>query len=525
MNTLDFINKNKNLGYSEIRKLLYTEHFVKSIEENFIQQSDNTNTTINITNTTSNNSNNSYRIILINGKKINNGTSVYQECNGLILEYNTIENQYKVLCLPLKISNVVNFNNVNNNLKKKMCNYNVHKIYDGTVIHLYFYNNEWKISSHKGYDVTNKVFYIYTYKYIFDSIIKEKYPSFTYDMLDKNKSYTFCFKYDKYHIFNSNIWDVHYTGPNSVNHKQSSNYIIYLQSCNLKDLNETNKLIIDKSDNLPFEKESCETQIQNIEQIINICKTEYSTFNKYRISFHKIYEYIPTYGFLLKKKKNNNDSDNIIIYTTLYNNIRNTIYNNAFDSNYENLLSDDIINNIEFNIINKVNNIDESLINLNKKKQINNHIVDLNIIKKYLFNLKMGKNNNVITSLYFQQKYVRIFNFMNYVIFNGLSNIIYNNINILKNNKNLEITLKFSPNSTFLSNDNIVKKITNLVILIFNNSNSSFDFNNKDESVFNYKSLLHDFIVSENYIVLYYELYCLFTYYNIDFLKNTIAKY
>ena len=46
-----------------------------------------------------------------------------------------------------------------------------------------------------------------------------------------------------------------------------------------------------------------------------------------------------------------------------------------------------------------------------------------------------------------------------------------------------------------------------LSINIYLNSYNMFDFNNKDENIFNYKSIIQDFILSEQYIIDYYDLY------------------
>ena len=486
MNTLDFINKNKNLKYDEIRKMLFNNHVVKSVETNSIHKN---------ASGVGSNDNSKYRIILSKSRKIDNSSPIHQECNGLILEHDLSTNEYKIVCLPIKSSNVTNYNHVSINIKKKMCNYNVFKIYDGTIINLYYYNNKWCFSSHKGFDVTNKIFYIYTYKHIFDMIVEEKYPTFSYDMLDKNKSYTFCLKYEKYHIFNS---------------FDDNNSIIYLQSCNIKELNENNKLVLER-DELPFPIEEQEYRIQNIEQIIDLCKTEYSMYNKSKNSYYRNYEYTPTFGFLLKKKKG--DGENIIIHTSLYVNIKNTIYNNAFKINETTKLPDNIINSIDFDTINKYSNIDTSLIDLDKKMQINNHLVILNLITKYMANLKKNKTN-ILTTLYSQLEYQELFSYLKIFVYNSLSTIMYNNINILKNVKNNninieDVVLKFN-NAPYVSNQIIVSKITQLMVFMYDNCSDLFDFTNKDEVVFNYKSLLQDFIVSEKYAILYYELFCLF---------------
>ena len=85
MNSLNlFLEKKDELNYADIRKVLY-KLYIKSVEENNQKQDENMD---------------KYRIILTNTNN-NPKTSMNIECNGLILEHDSINNTYKVLNVPI----------------------------------------------------------------------------------------------------------------------------------------------------------------------------------------------------------------------------------------------------------------------------------------------------------------------------------------------------------------------------------------------------------------------------------------
>ena len=456
MNTLEFINENKNLPYSQIRKILFTNYHIRSVEA-------------------IDNKDKPYRIILSSNKNPKlMELSIHQECNGLILEHDPIENSYKILCLPTKICNVMHYAHIGNSLKKKLCNYELYKIYDGTIINLYYYDNSWRFSTFKGYDVNEQTFYNDTYKNIFDSILSKKYKNFNYRLLNKNFSYTFCFKYQDYHVFNP-----YYFAPNDY---IDIDDIIFLQSCNIQELNDNKKLILNEDYNLPFNVEEKEYRIQNFEQLIEICRTEYSTYNRYKCNKFRTLDYNPTFGFLLKEKRGK--SENIIIYTNLYDYIKKILYMNTFNKN-----------------INQPTSIPLSL-TTNRYKNGSNVIMNLALV--YLLDLKINKNNNIINLF---PQYKLLFLFLKKFIYEKLSVIIFNNLNNLKKNKD---TINNINVENFILDPiyaPVSSQIIKLSINIYLNSYNMFDFNNKDENIFNYKSIIQDFILSEQYIIDYYDLY------------------
>ena len=126
--------------------------------------------------------------------------NIWLECNGLVLDMKSM----KPLVIPQKtFIKSIDTNEVNLNLSKDL--YDISLIEDGTTISLYYSDNldSWRISTQKGYDVTDKMWGSQTYKSIIDDILIvyniEKIDFF--DSLNKSKCYTFGFKHPSMHPF------------------------------------------------------------------------------------------------------------------------------------------------------------------------------------------------------------------------------------------------------------------------------------------------------------------------------------
>lgn len=131
------------------------------------------------------------------------------ECNGLICLYDYEEKvPWSLLAKPVNTFKTgVNEKYIDRHLHK----YTVYKVNEGTTVNMYYYNGSWRISSSRGYDVTELV---WNGKKTYKEVLKEvlyKY-SILYDefleALDKNASYTFGFKHPDFHPF----WDGKDTG-------------------------------------------------------------------------------------------------------------------------------------------------------------------------------------------------------------------------------------------------------------------------------------------------------------------------
>lgn len=409
MNTLEFLNKHNIKTIDQVREYLFKNAKIKmNIENNDLE---------------------SKRIILYADKfKSDFNNPMTKECNGLLLEYNN--NKWNVLVIPPQCFNMNKLALKQLDLYYKANYYNCFKAYDGTSINLYYYNNNWRISSVKGYDVTDLVFTNnLTYKEILDSLLIQ-YENFSYNLLDINVCYSLCFRYNEYHLFKEDKI-----------HDENNSYVIFLQSVDTKQINLNHK------NNLSYNTN------------IGLPKQEYIEHNP--VSIHQLYEYmnnsmnlykknnIINYGYILRSKNKNmsNEYKNIFIESKLMGLIRNAIYNYKNKGNYSlqlivklntflsiksyNLYTD-IFNEFtyDYNIYKKyigklipmymIQN-ENTLLNLNKplvapistKIDVSiEHPEEFYILVKILFKHFYTFNNNNILNLPFDEKLDVIYNFI-----------------------------------------------------------------------------------------------------------------
>ena len=127
-----------------------------------------------------------------------------RQCNGVVLQFP----EWKVLSVP---SPGFNLRYRVNDVKKNLSQYKVYEIKDGSTITLYWYEptNTWCMSSANGFDVSEYQWLgKSTYADAFNQVAK-LYPDFSFDRLDKTRSYTVGFRHPDFHPLatdQSKIW-------------------------------------------------------------------------------------------------------------------------------------------------------------------------------------------------------------------------------------------------------------------------------------------------------------------------------
>ena len=220
MNTYKYLLEKSNKDINYIRTYVY-KNYIKTVVEN--------------------SEDNSNRVMFIaNRFKSDFNNPMSFECNGLIADYNKVNNSWKLLVIPTELFNsqklikseIINYYNQNN---YKLC-----KVYDGTIINLYYYKDCWRISTNKAYDANNLIYTDNkTYLDVFNELLNN-YPNFHISKLDTNKCYTLCLKYHKYHPF-------------IENQNENPNKIILIQSVDMNEFNNNKKLKINENVDLGFE--------------------------------------------------------------------------------------------------------------------------------------------------------------------------------------------------------------------------------------------------------------------------------
>ena len=297
MNTYNYLLEKSNKDINYIRTYVY-KNYIKTVVEN--------------------SEDNSNRVMFIaNRFKSDFNNPMSFECNGLIADYNKVNNSWKLLVIPTELFNsqklikseIINYNNQNN---YKLC-----KVYDGTIINLYYYKDCWRISTNKAYDANNLIYTDNkTYLDVFNELLNN-YPNFHISKLDTNKCYTLCLKYHKYHPFIEN----QYENPNKI---------IFIQSVDMNEFNNNKKLKINENEDLGFEMTE-KYDINNYKNLQNLYLMLNNEINRFKKE-SKLENYKPVFGFILRSKNFavTKNYSNILLESNLLSKIRNFIYNHNF---------------------------------------------------------------------------------------------------------------------------------------------------------------------------------------------------
>jgi len=323
MNTLTFLNSFEsenisllpNAKFNKLRTELYSKNicWTDSIHGNFSEH-------------------NSFRVVLFlknNNTETDYNNPIITECNGLVLEYSKGEDSstnWKVLAVPTNncTKTKISINQVNKFYQEKK--YQIYEVLDATIINMYYYNNVWRISTCKGYDITDIVFIKNkSYAEVFSEITALKYPKFNMKQLDTNNSYTFAIRTPEFHLFNETK---HIQNPkNLVN---GNYYVKLIKSVNLNTLAEVD--INWTNINIPVYQPIEVKNVNSISVLINYAK---HSFVKYAKGFEtNNFKFKPLYGYIIRSKSNTvpRAYRNIIITSTLFTTIKHGIYNNFNNS-------------------------------------------------------------------------------------------------------------------------------------------------------------------------------------------------
>lgn len=468
MDTIGFLRKKEDKPLEYIRDFCYKKYIKTAIEKT---------------------ESNDKRIIFMSNRNRSDFTNpMSNECNGLIVNYNSSTRHYYALVIPVQNfnSSKLNLNTINSLYKKN--SYNIYKINDGTIVNLYYYKNKWVISTSKGYDVTNLILYHNkTYKTILDEVLSD-YPEFSYDKLDINKSYTLSFKYYDYHPF--------------IINKKNTNSIIFIQAVDMLEFNVNSKLLISYNDNigLPFQEIIKETY-SNINELYSKAEKAFNKYCHYIKNVHPIiinniqyiynnitinssiidYSYEPDYGYILRSNNFNQTKEysNILIESSLMVNIRKLIYNNY-----------------------KINRD----LNINEFYNITEYIEPINMIKLKMF---LTINNYNKFKILFPQ-YINDLNRFKFIINEIIPKYMINNKNIFDNNiinvhsiLNDENVIKTDTSDIYDVSD--INKLNKLVLLLYIDTKKL----NINIHVPEAKNIIYDIILNEKYINIYYRYFYL----------------
>lgn len=180
--------------------------------------------------------------------------------------------------------------------------YSVINANDGTTVTLYYFNDKWAISTHRGFEVNSYVLVgSKTYEDIINEVLKF-YPEFSYDALDKRKCYTFGFNHSEFHPFRE------------VKTPENAVRAWFIQSCDLDKFNASDPSYLSYTDDigLPMQEEVI-IQLKQMFQHAN------NAYNDY------IENGTVNYGYLVRI-----ENKQYLVESSLLKNIRHIFYTNKF---------------------------------------------------------------------------------------------------------------------------------------------------------------------------------------------------
>lgn len=278
-------------------------------------------------------------IFTANHSTKNNNMNIYsQECNGLILERGT----WRPLMVPPRSLRY----NINTEQANKFLFQGLYHIYyaeDGTCFNMYHYNDQWIISTARGFKMNDMKWEDKSYqdliceclsKYFNEDNKKILWELFC-SKLNKNHCYSFGFKHSSFHKFNERSvnakGNVENTEEKNNQITANVNKIWFIQSI---DLNENSQNYLWTSDKTPIPEINANRQYT--EHVSNLRELYFKATNA-------LNDFIETgaicYGFILRSNnfEFTRDSSDLFIESSLLRQIRKIWYeNNIIDNCHKN---------------------------------------------------------------------------------------------------------------------------------------------------------------------------------------------
>lgn len=247
-----------------------------------------------------------FRVILFTrNNQVDFKNPLVKECNGLVLSF---DKKWKLLAMPQKAfcTSKISMKKLND-LFVSGC-YDTYEVLDATILTLYFYGGQWRVSSTKGYDIgSSEIITGTTYIDAIQHLMATKYKSFKFSNLSTNLSYTIAFRYSKYHIFDETKHLASRTKNIPKTGVDMNSYIMVLCVADLQNMVHTEKHVA----GLPFQNPSTMNNA-SIHALTSYAKSSYAKYAKaYRLQNFK---YKPLYGYILRAKHRSVPDE----YTTIY---------------------------------------------------------------------------------------------------------------------------------------------------------------------------------------------------------------
>jgi hypothetical protein len=244
-------------------------------------------------------------LLTTNRAKANFARELIRTCNGVVLEYPS----WKVLSVPAPMFNLrFRMTDVVNNIDS----YSIYEIKDGTTVTLYWYGEKWCMSSTNGFDVSDYEWMGPTPYMKALTAITKMYPDFSFDKLDRDRTYTVGFRHHEFHPLLSD-----------------SEKMWLIQSCDLNALNAENpSLDISLTTNIgiPLQTNATFSGLRGSRLFDMMCDKNNNAFMQYMSTIRTSQPEIH-YGYVLRSDSTDNYVSNVMLESELLKKVRTLMYN------------------------------------------------------------------------------------------------------------------------------------------------------------------------------------------------------
>jgi hypothetical protein len=266
-----------------------------------------------------------FRVVLFLKKNVNDAdfeNPLATECNGLVAEYTG--HQWKALAIPPANCTKARISMAQVNKFYQAQKYHIYEVLDATMINMYHYDGAWRISTCKGYDVTNFQFTeSHSYMQLFLQIAAARYPKFELSSLDPQCSYTFAMRSPEFHLFDETKCAQY--------HRHASND--YLRLIKIVDLSTLAEIDTARSNiTIPSYQPVEVKNAHSLSTLLNYAKHAYGKYAKSAETGN--FKFKPLYGYLLRSTSNAvpRAYRNIMLTSSLFAIIKQGLYSKSFDT-------------------------------------------------------------------------------------------------------------------------------------------------------------------------------------------------
>jgi hypothetical protein len=222
----------------------------------------------------------------------------FAECNGLILNY-----QFVPVVVPRRS---VMGTMSREALEATFDKFHIYELYDGSVINLYWHQDQWNISSFRGISINWSSLHETNWIDMFCSALHNMQidPNDFFEKLDKKSSYTFGFSHEEAHPFLRNFM----LKPHPL--------VWFIQKAECDEYGITIRKTFDEMSGFPVQRK-IEISVETLYEQVNNAYTIYMQTG------------VPIYGFLLEKINNDGSTDiyeNVLLESDLLSLIRKLFY-------------------------------------------------------------------------------------------------------------------------------------------------------------------------------------------------------